>query len=459
MKVLLVFMFIIIFLFLILITEKFESDEWDGDVVYNQDKIIVNNAISEGDVFVDKLSISNNSLDNSKDDLSFLENLPTKTDEYMAIGGVKAYEKDFNALKYFWPVGTIVAYAGFLEDIEKMNGWALCDGKNGTPNLVDRFIRGTDDSDKIGLVGGEKEHIIKPNELSKHRHVYDLLVSLPSHPSKDISLSSDEQDKQIIQKIQDTYNNYSTNTTKVTIAPYPQSNKNLGEFLRPSSQESDFDDANPDYLKTCSYYQTPIPKKALYFTPCLKYTSKDWRGKHKHNTKELKAFEKKCHTSRGYTLVGETNPRKAQQRRILSGGLGNTKEVVGKCVGSKKRGLCQNNNKVIAGFETNNPDIILQDHVDNTYKPEPRNQLPQYYALFYIIRIDENLKKQNFAKERPAPTEAPPTTTSPKLYGDNRYSKDDEEKQQEQEEEEDDETNTTPSPTTTSSLTTTGAPI
>ena len=61
MKVLLVFMFIIIFLFLILITEKFESDEWDGDVIYNQDKIIVNNAISEGDVFVDKLSISNRS--------------------------------------------------------------------------------------------------------------------------------------------------------------------------------------------------------------------------------------------------------------------------------------------------------------------------------------------------------------------------------------------------------------
>ena len=451
MKVLLVFMFIIIFLFLILITEKFESDEWDGDVIYNQDKIIVDNAISEGDVFVDKLSISNNSLDNSKDDLSFLENLPTKTDEYMAIGGVKAYEKDFNALKYFWPVGTVVAYAGFVEDIEKMNGWALCDGKNGTPNLVDRFIRGTDDSSKIGLVGGEKEHIIKPNELSKHRHVYDLLVSLPSSGVK----TEPEQNKEIIQKIQDTYNNYSTNTTNVTIVPYSQSNKNLGEFLRPSSQESDFDHTSPDYLKTCSYYQTPIPKKALYFTPCLKYNHKDTTKKKDEYKKE---FEKKCHISRGYTLVGRTNSRKAQQRRILSGGLGNTKKVVGECVGvHKTRGVCQNNNKVIAGFETNNPDIILQDHVDNTYKPEPRNQLPQYYSLFYIIRIDENLKKQNFAKERPAPTEAPPTTTSPKLYGDNRYSKDDEEKQQEQEEEED--TNTTPSPTTTSSLTITGAPV
>ena len=187
MKVLLVFLFVIILLLLILIREHFEPNEWEGDVVYNSDRIIVNNAISEGDIFVDRISIDNSSLDNSVDDLTFLENLPTKTDEYMAYGGVKAL-KGFNALKYFWPVGTIVAYEGFLEDIEKMNGWALCDGKNGTPS-VDRFIRGTDDSDKIGLVGGEKEHIIKPNELSKHRHVYDLLVSLPSHPSKDISLS------------------------------------------------------------------------------------------------------------------------------------------------------------------------------------------------------------------------------------------------------------------------------
>ena len=38
------------------------------------------------------------------------------------------------------PVGTILPYNGSLEDIPKK--WALCDGKNGTPNLTGRFLQG-----------------------------------------------------------------------------------------------------------------------------------------------------------------------------------------------------------------------------------------------------------------------------------------------------------------------------
>ena len=39
------------------------------------------------------------------------------------------------------PVGTILAYSGSLDDIP--NGWHLCDGTDGTPNLLDnRFLEG-----------------------------------------------------------------------------------------------------------------------------------------------------------------------------------------------------------------------------------------------------------------------------------------------------------------------------
>ena len=39
------------------------------------------------------------------------------------------------------PVGTILAYTGNLADIP--NGWHLCDGTEGTPNLLDnRFLEG-----------------------------------------------------------------------------------------------------------------------------------------------------------------------------------------------------------------------------------------------------------------------------------------------------------------------------
>lgn len=38
------------------------------------------------------------------------------------------------------PVGTILPYVGSLSDIP--NGWKLCDGTNGTPNLTGRFLQG-----------------------------------------------------------------------------------------------------------------------------------------------------------------------------------------------------------------------------------------------------------------------------------------------------------------------------
>lgn len=39
------------------------------------------------------------------------------------------------------PIGTILPYVGALADIP--HGWALCDGRNGTPNLHDRFLQGS----------------------------------------------------------------------------------------------------------------------------------------------------------------------------------------------------------------------------------------------------------------------------------------------------------------------------
>lgn len=38
------------------------------------------------------------------------------------------------------PVGSIIPYGGKLSDIP--DGWALCDGTNGTPNLTGRFLQG-----------------------------------------------------------------------------------------------------------------------------------------------------------------------------------------------------------------------------------------------------------------------------------------------------------------------------
>ena len=66
------------------------------------------------------------------------------------------------------PIGTILPYAGNLANIP--DGWTLCDGNNGTPNLKDRFIVGAGGSYNLGVNGGENFHILTINEMARHNH-------------------------------------------------------------------------------------------------------------------------------------------------------------------------------------------------------------------------------------------------------------------------------------------------
>lgn len=52
--------------------------------------------------------------------------------------------------------GLIVLWSGAIVDIP--NGWALCDGNNGTPDLRNRFIVGAGDIYNPGAAGGSNTH-------------------------------------------------------------------------------------------------------------------------------------------------------------------------------------------------------------------------------------------------------------------------------------------------------------
>jgi hypothetical protein len=54
------------------------------------------------------------------------------------------------------PAGLIVLWFGLLANIP--NGWALCDGENGTPDLRDRFVKGWSDGVDPGGTGGSANH-------------------------------------------------------------------------------------------------------------------------------------------------------------------------------------------------------------------------------------------------------------------------------------------------------------
>ena len=67
------------------------------------------------------------------------------------------------------PVGTIANWSGTEADIP--NGWALCDGQNGTPDLRDRFIvgAGTGSSYTVGDTGGSADAVVV-----EHKHTTSL---------------------------------------------------------------------------------------------------------------------------------------------------------------------------------------------------------------------------------------------------------------------------------------------
>lgn len=52
--------------------------------------------------------------------------------------------------------GMIVLWSGAIVDIP--DGWVLCDGDNGTPDLRNRFIVGAGDTYAVDAAGGDVSH-------------------------------------------------------------------------------------------------------------------------------------------------------------------------------------------------------------------------------------------------------------------------------------------------------------
>lgn len=66
------------------------------------------------------------------------------------------------------PTGGIIIWSGAADAIP--DGWALCNGENGTPDLRGRFVLGSSDSRAIGSVGGSEEVTLTEAQIPKHRH-------------------------------------------------------------------------------------------------------------------------------------------------------------------------------------------------------------------------------------------------------------------------------------------------
>lgn len=63
------------------------------------------------------------------------------------------------------PLGTIIMFNGAVSKIPK--GWSICDGTNGTPNLIDRFVKA---SNSAGVIGGADSFTLTVGNLPPHSH-------------------------------------------------------------------------------------------------------------------------------------------------------------------------------------------------------------------------------------------------------------------------------------------------
>lgn len=63
--------------------------------------------------------------------------------------------------------GTVVAWHGALSDIP--DGWALCDGNNGTEDLRNRFVRGAS-SGTESTTGGTNSYSLSTSQMASHSH-------------------------------------------------------------------------------------------------------------------------------------------------------------------------------------------------------------------------------------------------------------------------------------------------
>ncbi len=77
------------------------------------------------------------------------------------------------------PKGFIGMWSGLISEIP--SGWALCDGQDGRPNLLGKFIRGVPAATNPGNTGGSDSITLSEANLPAHKHDVNAETTGHSH--------------------------------------------------------------------------------------------------------------------------------------------------------------------------------------------------------------------------------------------------------------------------------------
>ena len=105
-------------------------------------------------------------------------------------GGTSTLEIDNLVLRgqtYTLPIGSIIMFGGKSTDIPE--GWAICDGQNGTPNLIGKFIKASSTSGEEGDLGDNTNN---GNNINGGQTTTTL--SAEALDMSSVQLSQEEQD-------------------------------------------------------------------------------------------------------------------------------------------------------------------------------------------------------------------------------------------------------------------------
>ena len=105
------------------------------------------------------------------------------------------------------PKGIIVMWSGSINTIP--NGWVLCDGNNGTPDLTRKFIYGAGNGLAPNTKGGDNHRLLRAEHLPKHRHhIARATARYPRNDRELDSISIQERDELAFKKEKHGSNDY-----------------------------------------------------------------------------------------------------------------------------------------------------------------------------------------------------------------------------------------------------------